>query len=242
VVLAGGDSRRMGMPKPWLPFGPELMLQRVVRLVGEAVRPVVVAARAGQELPELPPWSRVVYDRAEHQGPMEGLATALEQLQGRTELAFVAGCDAPLLAPRLVHRMIALADAFDVAVPHVDGLDHPLTAVYRTQLATKVRESLDLGSRRLASLLDDVRTRRVTADELIDVDPCLLSLVNINTPDEYRTALKQAGFANVQTRNGPVKRIGSSTALAAERHRADDISRDVSRRAVTSAGACRGIC
>jgi len=194
IVLAGGGSRRMGVPKPWLPFGPERMLQRVVRLLGEAVRPVVVAARAGQELPELPPWSRVVYDRAENRGPLEGLATALEELHGRTELVFVAGCDAPLLAPRLVQRMIALADGFDIAVPHVNGLDHPLAAVYRTPLATNVMESLALGSRRLTAIFDGVRTRRVTADELTDVDPCLLSLVNINTPDEYHAALKQAGL------------------------------------------------
>ena len=31
VVLCGGESRRMGQPKAWLPFGPERMLQRVVR-------------------------------------------------------------------------------------------------------------------------------------------------------------------------------------------------------------------
>ena len=150
----------MAAPKAWLPFGPERLLQRVVRLVGEAVRPVVVTAHAGQELPELPPWCHVVYDRTENQGPMEGLAAALEQLQGRAELAFVAGCDAPLLEPRLVHRMLALAPGFDAAVPHVDGLDHPLAAVYRTQLPEKIGELLARGSRRLTALFDEVRTRR----------------------------------------------------------------------------------
>lgn len=195
IVLAGGRSSRIGTPKAWLPFGPECMLQRVVRLLGEVVRPVVVAAHAGQELPELPPWAQVVYDRAEDRGPLEGMATALEQLQGQAELAFVAGCDAPLLEPGLVRRMIALAGPFAVAVPHVEGLDHPLAAVYRTQLFAEIRKSIDAGSRRLAAFLDQVRTRRVTADELIDVDPCLLSLVNINTRDEYRAALTQAGLA-----------------------------------------------
>ena len=31
IVLCGGRSSRMGTPKALLPFGPELMLQRVVR-------------------------------------------------------------------------------------------------------------------------------------------------------------------------------------------------------------------
>ena len=35
IVLCGGQSSRMGRPKAWLPFGDELMLPRVVRLLGD---------------------------------------------------------------------------------------------------------------------------------------------------------------------------------------------------------------
>lgn len=184
----------MATPKAWLRFGPETMLQRVVRLLGEVVRPVVVAAAGGQELPDLPSWAPVVYDRQADAGPMEGLATALEWLQGRAELVFVAGCDAPLLEPRFVRRMIELADGFDIAVPHVRGFDQPLAAVYRTRLAAEIRASLAAGNRRLAVLFARVATRRVTAEELHDVDPRLQSLVNVNDPDAYRAVLEQAGF------------------------------------------------
>jgi len=44
----------MGAPKATLPFGPEAMLQRVVRLLATVVSPVVVVAARGQKLPELP--------------------------------------------------------------------------------------------------------------------------------------------------------------------------------------------
>jgi molybdopterin-guanine dinucleotide biosynthesis protein A len=53
VILCGGESRRMGRPKAWLPFGDQLMLQRVVRLAGTIARPIVVVAAPGQELPKL---------------------------------------------------------------------------------------------------------------------------------------------------------------------------------------------
>ena len=33
IVLCGGRSSRMGRPKAWLPFGGELMLQRIVRIL-----------------------------------------------------------------------------------------------------------------------------------------------------------------------------------------------------------------
>ena len=55
IVLCGGKSSRMGTSKALLPFGPETMLQRVIRLLGELVSPIVAVAAAGQALPELPP-------------------------------------------------------------------------------------------------------------------------------------------------------------------------------------------
>ena len=49
IILCGGRSSRMGTPKLALPFGPELMLQRIVRLLGEVCRPIVVVARRGPD-------------------------------------------------------------------------------------------------------------------------------------------------------------------------------------------------
>ena len=47
IILCGGRSTRMGRDKATLPFGPELMLQRVVRLLGEAVQRIVIVAATG---------------------------------------------------------------------------------------------------------------------------------------------------------------------------------------------------
>ena len=54
IILCGGQSKRMGRPKAWLPFGDELMLPRVARLLREAVEPVVVVAAPGQDLEHIP--------------------------------------------------------------------------------------------------------------------------------------------------------------------------------------------
>ncbi|VAX42749.1 hypothetical protein MNBD_PLANCTO02-2155, partial [hydrothermal vent metagenome] len=54
IVLCGGKSKRMGQPKLLLPFGNELMLQRVVRILSTVVSPIVVVASQEQKLPQLP--------------------------------------------------------------------------------------------------------------------------------------------------------------------------------------------
>ncbi len=194
IVICGGKSRRMGRPKVTLPFGPELMLPRVVRLVAEAVEHVAVVAAAGQELPALPREVPIRYDRQPERGPLEGIAVGLAALRGRAEAAFVTGCDVPLLVPAFVRRMIELAAGFDVAVPHVGGYDEPLSAVYRTSVLPQIEALLAAGRLRPVFLFDEVRTRRVAPEELTGVDPDLQSLANVNTLADYRIALTRAGL------------------------------------------------
>src|SRR5688500_9003891 len=48
LILCGGQSSRMGLPKVTLPFGDELMLQRVYRLLSKVAQPTVVVTAAEQ--------------------------------------------------------------------------------------------------------------------------------------------------------------------------------------------------
>lgn len=125
----------MGVPKAMLPFGPERLLQRLVRRLREAVEPVLVVASPGQELPSLPSEIRVVYDRAEGRGPLEGLHVGLAALGAQSEAAFVVGCNVPMLVPAFVTRMTELLGDYAAAVPVNEGYLQPLAAVYRREVA-----------------------------------------------------------------------------------------------------------
>lgn len=46
----------------------------------------------------------------------------------------------------------------------------------------------------MISFHDSVSTRRVDIRELRDVDPELLSLLNVNRPEDYTLALRRAGL------------------------------------------------
>ncbi|MCR4414060.1 MAG: molybdenum cofactor guanylyltransferase [Thermoguttaceae bacterium] len=202
IVLCGGKSRRMGSPKAMLPFGPERMLQRVVRLLGEAVRPIVVVAAEGQELPELPGEVLVARDRCPDRGPLEGIAAGLRAIGELVEAAYVTACDVPLLVPAFVRRVIELGKTYEIAVPHVRGFDEPLSAVYCRSVLPRIDALLALGRLRPAFLFDEARTLRIDAEKLADVDPELLSLANVNDPQDYAAALRRAGFLEPQRRVG----------------------------------------
>lgn len=196
IILCGGESRRMGQSKAWLDFGPEKLLQRVVRLVSSAASPVVVVASPGQDLPTLPDDVRVVRDAVQGRGPLQGLLAGLIALPVSFELAFATATDAALLQPQVITRLAELIGDHDMAVPYAGGFYHPLAGLYRPTAVRSIVEKL-LVQGRLATmaLLDELNTRVVTADELSAVDPALATLRNLNTPADYQQALKEAGFA-----------------------------------------------
>jgi molybdopterin-guanine dinucleotide biosynthesis protein A len=194
IVLCGGRSSRMGVPKLSLPFGPELMLQRVVRLMSTVVDPIVVVAAPGQEVPALPEVVSVVRDRREARGPLEGLAAGLATLPASVTAAYVTSCDVPLLAPAFFHLIFELLDDSYFFVPVTDGFHHPLAAVYRRSVLEQVDRLLAADRLRVLDLFDSVRTRRVSEEELRSVDLELLSLENLNRPEDYLRALSNACF------------------------------------------------
>jgi molybdopterin-guanine dinucleotide biosynthesis protein A len=190
IVLCGGKSTRMGFPKALLPFGDETMLQRVVRLLGTVVSPVVVVAAPGQQVPALPAGVSVVRDEREGRGPLEALRVGLNALPVDVDAAYVTSCDVPLLVPAFAQRMIELAADHDIAVIEIDGFTHPLSAVYRRSTLPQVEALLAEDRLRPAFLFDRVKTRRVRAEEMAAVDPLLLTLRNLNTREDYEQALR----------------------------------------------------
>jgi molybdopterin-guanine dinucleotide biosynthesis protein A len=196
MIVCGGESRRMGRPKAWLPFGAERLLQRVVRLVSTAADPIVVVAAPGQELPELPASVVVTRDPVSGRGPLQGLAAGLAALPDSVELVYATATDVPFLRPDWIARLAELIGDHDLIIPQTDGYFHPLAALYRRRVVFPAIESLLNADRlRPVFLTEAVRTRIATADELRCVDPELGTLRNLNTPEDYLAALKEAGFS-----------------------------------------------
>ncbi|MSQ95365.1 MAG: molybdenum cofactor guanylyltransferase [Gemmataceae bacterium] len=190
IVLCGGQSTRMGTPKAWLPIGRELMLPRVVRLLSGTVSPIVVVAAPEQEVPRLPDDVQIVRDEEKGRGPLQGLAAGLAAFEGRVEAAYASSCDVPFLRPAFVQRMLDLLGTAQICVPRVGEYHHPLAAVYRIEVLAAIRQLLHENRLRPVFLFDAVPTRVVEAEELIDIDPALESLRNLNTSEDYEQALR----------------------------------------------------
>lgn len=196
IVLCGGKSTRMGTPKATLPFGPETMLQRIVRLLATVVSPVVTVAAREQTLPNLPESVIITRDGRDGKGPLEGLRVGLTALPDLVSFAYATSCDVPLLVPGFVEKMIQMLGDHDIAVMEIDGFTHPLSAVYRRSVLPHIEALLEKDRLRPVFLFDVVPTRRVRVEEMTPVDGDLRTLRNLNTREDYLAALAAAGFAS----------------------------------------------
>ncbi len=194
IILAGGQSRRMGTPKADLPFGPETLLTRLIRILSPLVSDCVVVAAAGQSPASLPAKVQLVHDERPARGPLEGLRAGLSA-SASCDACYVSSCDAPLLQSSFVTTLFDLLRPDDqIVVPRDTSHFHPLAAVYRHSVLPHVEELLRQDRLRPFFLFERVVTRAVDVEDLRVVDPTLQSLRNLNSPADYHQALAQLGL------------------------------------------------
>lgn len=199
IVLAGGRSRRMGRDKAWLDAGGRPLIERVLeRLVPLAAEMVVVVAPGTGLLPDL--GARVVVDRVLGAGPLGGLHAGLEA--SRTAWSFVAACDMPFLNLDLIRYLAYLRPGHDVVLPFPTGRPEPLHAFYHQRCLAPIAASLASGERAMISFLGAVRVRAVSAPEIACFDAEGRSFLNINTPEEWETTRRTAGWHQESGTNG----------------------------------------
>src|SRR6266705_5347373 len=96
LVLAGGESRRMGRPKAWIEVprsqGDTVLLRYVVERLAPAFSEVMVSFAQPEQMEQHLPY-RVVFDRKPAAGPLAGLESGL--ISSRHDLVFAVACDMP---------------------------------------------------------------------------------------------------------------------------------------------------
>jgi molybdopterin-guanine dinucleotide biosynthesis protein A len=189
----------MGRDKAALPFGSVTILERIVaeleRHFEEIIvvaAPAAIAQSSASAGFHLRPRVTLLHDNAPYRGPVEALARGLEH--AGDPIVFACSCDLPLVNGRVATALCAMLAGYDAVIPEIAGRLQPLHAVYRRATAGAALHAMQAeGERRLTALALRLRVRRVGEAELRPLDPDLLSLLNVNTPEEYSKALRHVG-------------------------------------------------
>jgi FdhD protein len=181
VILAGGESRRMGCDKALLPIDGALFIDHVYARLATLFDEVLIVTNAPEFYRELP--CRKVPDLYPRQGVLAGIHAGL--CHAGREKIFVAGCDMPFLSAAVIRRLCQDRAKGEVVIPRSDKGVEPLHALYDKRCRPAIEAALDAGEKRIVSFFPQVRVHEVPAEVFQECDPSGRSFCNINTPQEY---------------------------------------------------------
>jgi molybdopterin-guanine dinucleotide biosynthesis protein A len=189
-ILAGGGSTRFGRDKALVEVGGTPMLERTIELLKSVMNQVKIVAAPGKYDAF---GAEIVEDRWPGEGPLGGIATALEdaaQSAGRPEWNLILSCDMPFLTREWLIFLgeRATKSPAQVVFPRSASGPEPLCACWQTSAAAKLRSGLERGVRKVtegiallhAEVLDEADWKRF--------DSAGRLFWNMNTAADYEEA------------------------------------------------------
>ncbi len=127
VLLAGGESRRMGRDKATIVFEGGPLWQRQIELL-RSLRPERIFVSARQKPSWLPLETELLLDEPPSRGPLSGLTRALERMQ--TSHLVVLAVDMPFMTGGQMRTLWRLATIGCGVLPMIGKRAEPLAAIY----------------------------------------------------------------------------------------------------------------
>jgi molybdopterin-guanine dinucleotide biosynthesis protein A len=189
IILAGGDSQRLGSDKAGLLLGGQTLLQRVIATMQEIFPHVVVSVRRVRPDIDLPQvCDEQPGDGMPGAGPLAGVAAGLGHIT--TPWAFAVACDMPFVAPALVEQLGKFRSGHQAVVPVVQGHPQPLAAFYAGSCLPVMLDNLAGQDGSLRGVLKRLDVCYVDEAELLQADPALRSFFDLDTPQDIAAAMK----------------------------------------------------
>jgi molybdopterin-guanine dinucleotide biosynthesis protein A len=185
IVLAGGESRRMGRDKALVEWrGAPLIRHSVDAIRHVAAETVIVAASTDSYSVA---GATTVADAFPGEGPVGGICTGIQSLHA--SIFVVVACDMPAIQLALLRLLIdSLTETEEVeAVAVLDdatGMVQPLCAVYRSESLPKLLNFMAEGRRSARAAIESLKLRLLNTEDVLAADPQRLSFLNINTEQE----------------------------------------------------------
>ena len=188
LVLTGGQSSRMKRDKATLAYHGQTQLEWAMQLLERHVAKSFVSVRPGQSDPVRARFEQIL-DTREGLGPLAGIMAAQERYPNVAWL--VLACDLPFLNDRTLEYLLAERDPTRPATafrahqpdqPKHHGLPEPLCTIFEPASHTGLLAHVASGK-------DCPRKYLINADTKLLDQPDPRALDNVNTPEEYGSAM-----------------------------------------------------
>ena len=178
IILAGGESRRMGTDKADLMYEGRTFLElQIVMGVRLGITDILVSGYRGERCP-LP----VVADRIPDRGPLGGLEASLRAT--KHEKCVVLSVDVPLVPLEELVQLLECSAASPITILKNNGREQPLIGVYDRSLADEMLRELTESRGSVFAFIN--KTGYAVYESMA---PAAV-FANVNAPEQYRSMLK----------------------------------------------------
>ena len=201
LILAGGQSRRMGRDKASLRFGPETLLALGVRRMREVVRPIAVSLAPGQALdPSVSGEDLlIVRDEQAYGGPLPGLLLGFRALAAQERppgAVLVMPVDLPFFAADWMRRALDGLRDRRACLYRFEGFVNALVGAYDLALLPKLERLAAQPKARPLDLSAGEAVRILDVETLWRPEEGPAPLMDTDTPEDYGLALALAGMGH----------------------------------------------
>lgn len=183
IILAGGQSTRMGQDKALMEFDGIPMIQHIANTLKAFTNEIIVASNnpVHHQFGDCG-----VLDNFPNSGPMAGIEAGLSQ--SRNDLSIVISCDAPFVNELVIEKLIEAekkaGEMTEAVVASCGTQIHPLIGIYRKSSLDIIRTRLQEGQLRMMDLLVGLNVKYI---EFPKTD--IKNFLNLNTQEEWKRAI-----------------------------------------------------
>ncbi len=180
VILAGGNSIRMGENKAFLQIHGVPIITGIYTLLKELFEEIIIVTNQKDLFRDFD--SRIYGDLIPNKGALGGLYTGI--FFSSFQYAFCVACDMPFLKRALIEFLVSKVIDEDAIVPRTaDGLQ-PLHAIYSKNCLEAMSKIIEQNKQRIIDFYDFVKVKLIDEKEFLHLDPRRESFINVNTPEE----------------------------------------------------------
>ncbi len=182
LVLAGGQSSRMGQPKSLLQYHGKPQYQHVAEILSGFCERVFISCRAEQQ--SLFKGVETILDSNSYGdiGPLNGVLSAFQLSESSLTSWFVIGCDYPFLGKSDLEQLVEARNPDCLATVFLNPdtqFPEPLLGIYEAAAGPLLQEWLQMGNESLRRFLEKNEVQMVIPQQ----PKCLKS---VDTPEEMR--------------------------------------------------------
>ncbi|WP_293444311.1 molybdenum cofactor guanylyltransferase [Persephonella sp.] len=188
VLLAGGQSKRMGRDKAFLQLNGKTFLRIIAEKLSRYCDQIIVSGNKEKELylsqlRGIKSQIDFVKDKNPFTGPLNGIVSCRKKI--KNEIVFISTCDTPLLNEEIIPYLSGKIDVYDAVIPIVNNKEQFLNTVYKKSALDRGERLYTEGVRSLYKWVNHLKILKISEKEIKYIDKHIYSYWSINRPEDY---------------------------------------------------------